>query len=453
MIRENNKRVITIIGAASTTFGPKVLRDIINHPGLGGSTFRFVDINEERLETYTRLAGKIAERIDHDVRIESTPDRKQALKGADYVIISVDTGHYDTWKQDFDVPVKHGIRQVMGELAGPGGLFHSLRQIPLHLEFARDIESICPDAMVMICSNPLNRICLALHRHSNVGQIVGLCHGVEMSVYLFLQHHIGIPGDDIETTAAGLNHMTWILEICRRSTGEDLYPLIREKLSGLDPQHQPLSRKFLDVFGCFPAVMDNHVGEYLPYAHEFVGLAGLDFASHLDQEHKRWKYLQALSRDEAMWDDYEKQYGDQSALSEELRLDHLFAPRNWTDTLAFPLINAVENNARIRMPAINMLNRGTINNLPDDIFVEAPAIVDAFGVTPLRIGALPGPLAALNRRDADQMELTVAAAVSGNRNLILQAMMLDPVVDSVSAAEQIIDEMMAAQKQYLPAFA
>ena len=287
----NDRPKITIIGAASTTFGPKVLRDVLNHPQLGGSRLCFVDINQERLAIYATLAQKLNQVLETPINIEATTERRAVLAGSDYVIITVDTGHYHTWQQDFSVPVKFGSRQILGELGGPGGLFHSLRQIPLHLEIARDISELCPDAMVMVTSNPLNRICLALERHANLGPIVGLCHGVEMALYLFLDRVMGIPGDEMEVTAAGTNHLTWILDLRRKSTGEDLLPLMKERLSRLDGDEQSLSRKLLEVYGYFPGTLDSHAGEYISYAWEFFGIKGIDFSGHLEQEANRWQYL------------------------------------------------------------------------------------------------------------------------------------------------------------------
>ena len=446
------KPTITIIGAASTTFGPKVLRDILNHPQVGGATFRFVDINEERLAIYDALARRLNEVLPDPVTIESTTERADALPGSDYVIISVDTGHYKTWEMDFTIPVKLGVRQVTGELGGPGGLFHSLRQIPLHLEIARDIADLCPEAMVMVCSNPLNRICLAMERYADVGQIAGLCHGTEMSLYLYLNRVLGIDGDDMEVTAAGTNHFTWILDLRRKSTGEDLYPLVKERLAQIESGEQPLSRKLLEVYGYFSACLDDHFGEYVPYAYEFCGLEGTDFAGSLEQEEKRWQYLRDLAEDKVQWGKYEEYVGDQAVFSEELRLDDFFKARSWADTLAFPIIAAIEGHTLHRMPAVNLINEGIITNLPPDVFVEAPAVVDGSGIHPLCTGALPKPLAAFCRRDIDQMELIVEAAVKGHRNLVLQAMLLDPVIDSVRVAEQVLDEMMKAQKDYLPQF-
>ena len=446
------KPIVTVIGAASTTFGPKVLRDILNHSEVWGGTFRFADINEERLEIYSRLAHRISDVLDEPIAIESTTDRRDVLAGSEYVIVSVDTGHYTTWELDFTIPVERGIRQVTGELGGPGGLFHSLRQIPLHLEIARDIEELCPDAMVMVCSNPLNRVCLAMERYANVGQIVGLCHGAEMALYLYLNRVLGIDGDDMDITAAGVNHFTWMLDLRRTATGEDLYPLVKERLSQIEPDAQMLSRTLLEVYGYFPACLDSHIGEYIPYAYEFCGLEGMNFGGHLEQEEKRWRYLRELSQDRVAWDTYAQHLGDQAVFSEELRLDDFFKPRSWADTLAFPIIAAIISHRLHRMPAVNMLNDGTITNLPQDVFVETPAVVDASGVRPICMGALPRSLAAFCRRDVDQMELIVEAAVSGDRNRVLQAMLLDPVVDSVRNAERVLDEMLRAHAEYLPQF-
>lgn len=446
------KPTITIIGAASTTFGPKVLRDILYHPHVSGSTLRFVDINHERLQIYTQIAHKLNRFLSEPITIEATTDRRAVLAGSDYVIISVDTGHYNTWEQDFNVPVKYGSRQILGELGGPGGLFHSLRQIPLHLDIARDIEELCPDAMVMVASNPLNRLCLAIERYTDVGQVVGLCHGVEMALYLFLNRIMDMDGDDMEVTAAGTNHLTWIFDLRHKKTGEDLIPLMRESLNKMTTDEQSLSRKLLDIYGYFPGTLDSHAGEYIPYAYEFYGITGIDFAAHLQQEGNRWQYLRDLANNDTEWDKFEQSYGDQSNLSEELRLDPFFAPRSWADTLAFPIISAIAGNYFHRMPAMNMVNTGQITNLPQGIFVETPAVVDGSGIYPVTMGELPRSLAAFNRRDIDQTELIVEAGATGDKNLVLQAMLLDPVVDNVRNAEAMLDEMLKINAKYLPQF-
>lgn len=447
----NRKPVITVIGAASTTFGPKVLRDIMNHPGLWGSTLNLVDTNEERLMIYDRLMHRINEAIKEPVTVKSTARRREVLAGSDYVILSVDTGHYKTWEKDFSIPNSMGYRQVQGELGGPGGLFHSLRQIPLHLEIARDIEELCPEAMVLVSSNPLNRICLALQQYAKTGPVVGLCHGVEIVLHLNFSHLLGIDGYDMDVTAAGTNHFTWILDLRRKSTGEDLYPYLAECLKKSKSDEELLSRKLFEVYGYYPSCQDSHFGEYIPYAYELTK-TDLNFGERLEQEEKRWQYLRDLSENKAQWDSYQRYLGDQAVFSKELRLDDLFAPRSWGDTLCFPIIDAIANNKLHRMPAVNLPNKGAIDNLPAGYFVETPAIVDASGVRLVSIGELPKPLAAFCRRDIDQAELTVEAAVTGDRRRVLQAMLLDPIVDSVSAAERVLDEMLKVHADYLPQF-
>jgi alpha-galactosidase len=290
-----------------------------------------------------------------------------------------------------------------------------------------------------------------MERYANVGQIVGLCHGVEMALHLYLNRALGIDGDDLDVTAAGTNHFTWILDLRRKSTGEDLYPYLKQRLAQADDD-QPLSRKLLEVYGYLNGCLDDHFGEYIPYAYEFCGLEGPGFSGRLEQEYKRWDYLRDLAENKVEWDKYEQVLGDQSVFSEELRLDAFFAPRSWADTLAFPIISAMQSNKLHRMPAIDMLNCGAITNLPQDVFVEAPAVVDASGIRMESIGDLPKPLAAFCRRDVDQMELTVEAGITGDRNLVLQAMLLDPVVDNVAVAERVLDEMLRAHAQYLPQF-
>jgi len=442
------KPTIVVIGAASATFGPKVLRDIIHHPALGGCTLRLVDVDEHHLEIFTGLARRINEGLENPVIIESTTDRKEALPGADYVLLSIDVERTETWEQDFQMPVQMGVRQVTGELGGPGGLFHSLRQIPIHLEIGEDIAALSPDAMVMVESNPLNRICLAMERYTECGQILGLCHGVEI-VQNFFGQVLGIDTEAMVATAGGVNHFTWILDLRLRETGEDLYPELEAKLRDYDQSAWPLCRKLFDVYGYFPSCGDDHIGEYLPFAWEFCGLEGPNFAGRAKGTEELWRYYEEQSKGEGPITAFEGQIGGGHY---EERLQWFFAPRSWVDTLAFPIINAMYTNTFIRMPAVNMLNTGAIGNLPEDVFVEGPAGVDSSGVWLLNIGDLPQPLAAFCRRDVDQMEMIVEAAAMGDRDLVLQAMLLDPVCDSVSTAEKLLDAMLKAQAEYLPQF-
>jgi alpha-galactosidase len=210
-----------------------------------------------------------------------------------------------------------------------------------------------------------------------------------------------------------------------------------------------MSRKLFDIYGYLPSCGDEHIGEYLPFALEFCGLEWPDFRGRARGNRELWDYFRHLADGEGPLSPPERAIGGGF---EEERLQWFFAPRNWADTLAFPIIHAIETNTFRRMPAVNALNRGAIANLPDDVFVEGPAAVDASGVRLLSVGELPKPLAAFCRRDIDQMEMIVEAAVTGERRLVLQAMLLDPVVDSVAAAERIVNRMLKLQADYLPRF-
>ncbi len=441
--------IITVIGAASTTFGPKLLRDVIHFAGFEGATLRLVDVDTRRLDIYTRLARRLTAAVGRSVTVQATTDRDEALPGSRYVVISVEQDHYPAWRTDCQIPNQLGARQVQGELGGPGGLFHSLRQIPLHMDFARDIARHCPHAMVLVCSNPLNRLCLAMHRHAGLDNVVGLCHGAEMAIYLLLQHHMNVAGDDMEITAAGTNHLTWLLQLRHKQTGEDLVPAMRNALDALPPETAPLSRKMLDIFGHLPATLDSHAGEYLPFAHELAGLEGPNFDRNLSAEHERWDLYEQLLSGAIDWDAFDPARDGQSQTARQLGLSDLLRPREWADTLVGPIVQAIETHQRARMPALNLLNQGTIDNLPGDVFVEGPGYVDASGIQPVRVGPLPAPLAEFNRRDCTQAELTVQAALSRSKADVLQAMLTDPTIDSVHNTERIMHALFQAHHHAL----
>lgn len=439
-------KIITVIGAASITFGPKILRDIINHPELDGCTFRFVDINEKHLDIYKRLTQRITENIKHKITIEADTDRKKMLPGSDFVIGSVEIKHYEFWEKDFVIPRSLGSRQINGELGGPGGMFHAFRQIPVHLEIAKDIEQLCPNAVVMIVSNPLNRICLALERYSKIGQVVGLCHGVEMAEKLILNKVLAMDGYDIDAFAAGTNHLSWILQLRHKKTGEDLYPLLKEKLKTFDPTWYPMSRKLLEIYGYYNGVGDSHVGEYLPFAQEF-GDAGTErFQHYKNNDRGRWEHLDKVASGEIKLDTNPTY----TNIDDACVANQFFTPRSWIDTLSIPIIAAMQVHRFHKMPALNLINSGQIENLPRGVFVETPAAVDANGVQAISVGALPKPLAAFCQRDIEQTEMIVEAGVKGDRNLALQAMLLDPVTDSISTSEKVLERMLLEFKDYLP---
>jgi alpha-galactosidase len=423
---------ISVIGAASGTFGPKVLRDVAHHKDLAGSELSLMDVNAENLEVYAKLARRVSSASGVDYRVTHTTDRKKALEGSQHVIVSFAVKRNELWQQDFEIPLKHGIQHITAECGGPGGLFHTMRNVPILLDIARDIEEVCPDALVHIVSNPEARLAMAVARHTKL-KFVGLCHGVEI-VMQRLAPLLDTTPDELEVTAAGINHFTWILDLRFAATGEDAYPLLREKLSDYDSRFFRLSRKLWDVFGLFPSPGDNHIGEYLPFARAFCG-------SDDDPN-----FEQAIERQRANWTEIIKQAnGDAS-------LDSFLSGRTWADTLSFPIIDSITNNRKIRMPALNLRNDGYIGNLPQDAIVEVPGTVDGGGISGVKVGDLPRAIATLCKREIGVQELAVEAAVTGDRRAALQALLVDPVVTNIQAAERVLDEVLEAQAPYLPQF-
>ena len=234
---------IVLIGAASASFGPRMIADAVLTPELRGSTLVLVDIDEPRLQVMTAYARRLNEAIGASLKVESTPDRTRALPGAEFVITSIAIKRDELWKLDHQIPLKHGIKQVLGENGGPGGLSHSLRNIPIVLSIARDMEKLCPDALLMNFTNPESRICLAVSRYTNI-KFVGLCHGIGMA-YDSIARITGLPMEDLEAIAAGLNHFVWVLDIRRKSSKEDVYPVLRAADRTYDPGYYPLSRKLI----------------------------------------------------------------------------------------------------------------------------------------------------------------------------------------------------------------
>lgn len=421
---------IAVVGGASSTFTPKLFRDMAHYKDLAGSELTLIDVDEDRLEVFRRLAERVSAAGDVDYTVRATTDRRAGLEGADTVIVSFAVKRNELWKVDFDVPRKHGIRHITGECGGPGALFHAFRNIPIMMEVAADVEAVCPDALVMVCTNPEARLVMALDQHANV-RTVGLCHGVEI-VLQWMGPLVGVSPDDLEVTAAGVNHFTWILKLVEKATERDVLPDLREAMREKGPDFFPLTQKLWDLFGVCPSPGDAHVGEFLQHAWELCGLNGPGFGGRHQQD--RWEELVRQSTGDAPLDEY-------------------LGGRTWADTLAYPIINGVVNDVPTRMPALNLSNEeGWIANLPDDAVVEVPANADGSGLHPEAVGELPSGIAALCRREIDMQRLNVEAALTGDRALAKQAFLIDPVVASLKDGEAAFEELMAAQGEHLPQF-
>lgn len=437
---------VVLIGAASASFGPAMIGDAVLTPELRGSTLVLCDIDGERLEVMAAFARRLNEAVGAGLTIEHTTDRTAALPGAEFVITSIAVKRDELWRLDFQIPLKHGIKQVLGENGGPGGLSHSLRNIPIILDIAHDAERLCPDALLMNFSNPESRIGLALSRYSDM-RFVGLCHGIGMG-YNSISTLTGIPADDLEGIAAGLNHFAWFLSVRRKSTGEDVYPILRQADATHDPSYYPLTRRLFREFGLYPHPSDDHIGEYLGYAWESCGLEGYHFDRAEQWRQRGWERIGRIARGEEA-----PPLPEDFRASGEERLEEARPRLHRSGEFAFPIIASTLANRHALIEAVNIPNNGLIANLPDWAVVEVPAVAGADGIRGVRIGELPRGIAALLSTQVHVQDLVVEAAVHGSRQLALQALLADPVVPTIEAAERTLDELLTVHAPYLPRFA
>ena len=422
-----NSTKIVFIGAGSMSFGLSMFRDVFSSKELTGSTLVLVDLKEEHLERMAQLAHKLNTVSGAGLIIEKTTNRLEALPGAGFVINSIAIDRNRLWKLDFEVPRKYGIRHTLGENGGPGGLFFTLRTIPAIMDIVRDMEALCPEAYFLNFSNPESRLILALGLYSKI-RAIGLCHGVFMG-QTDVAKIMGIPREKVDVWAAGMNHFQWLLQIRDRQTREDLYPLLKEKETSFPPAFMPLTRKMFHAFGYWPSCSDDHMGEYLAYGWE-GGEDGYDF--NQDERNR----IQIRTQIDAV------NAGDQAIP------EFMFQP---SGERGVQVITAILHNKKTQIESGVVHNRGAIHNLPYDCAVEVPIAVDGHGLHPVSVGNLPEPMAALLSIQAAIQKLSVEAAIQGSKDLALQALLIDPVVNSITAAEKLLDELWEANKPYIRA--
>jgi len=434
------KPKIVLIGAGSHSFGLMTLKDLMDTPELHGCEVVLVDIAVDKLERMQRLALRLNEMWGAGLKISATDDRREALPGADVVVTSVERKHYEMWQLDISIPEKHGCRRLYGENGGPGGMFHTLRQVPLLLEIARDVERLCPNAWLLNLSNPESRLCLALNRYTRVKN-VGICLGAyitqnNMARVLGLQQH------DIDIKVAGINHCHWVMDVRRTGSGEDLYPEFKKRIESFDPDWEPLSRECLRRFGYYPGPADTHVGEYLGWGWKYLKPEQTAWIFRGDQSEKeREKEVELLASGGGPLNESEMKVLKSLLIEGGLR---------W-QTIDI-LLSLLDNGNRYIL-SLNQANDGYISNLKQGAVVEIPAIVGADKIYGLHMGELPSAIAGILELQLYIMDLVVDAAVKGDRQAALEALIIDPNVPSPDVAEKILDEMLIAQADYLPQFA
>jgi len=428
---------ITFIGAGSTVFAQNLLGDILSFPELADSTISLHDIDKERLRTTEIVAHKIAERLDVSPTIEATLDRRAALADADYAITMIQVGGYKpSTVTDFEIPKKYGLRQTIADTLGIGGIMRGLRTIPVLLDISRDMEELCPDVLHLNYVNPMAMNCWALSRATPI-KTVGLCHSVQGTA-MQISQDIGVPYNDLNYVCAGINHMAFYLKFER--DGEDLYPLIHQVLE--EERVPDWNRVRYELFkrtGYFITESSEHLSEYVPW---FIKRDRPDLIEEFN----------------IPLDEYITRCEDQITKWEKLRKKLEDPKRKLRVTPSDEYGSLIIHSAETGTPRViygNVANHGLIDNLPQGCCVEVPCLVDKNGVQPTEIGTMPPHLAALMQTNINVQSLTVEAALTGKREHIYHAAMLDPHTAAELDLEQIwalVDDLIVAHGDWLPRY-
>ena len=431
---------ITFMGAGSSVFAKNVLGDSMMTPVLEGSTIALYDIDSKRLQESHSMLEAINRNSGSKANIETylgIPSRKEALCGANYVVNAIQVGLYDPCTiTDFEVPKKYGLRQTIADTLGIGGIFRALRTIPVMLDFARDMEEVCPDAWFLNYTNPMCALTGAMLRLTNV-KTVGLCHSVQVCASGLLEG-LGMPYDEgVQWKIAGINHMAWLLEITR--DGQDLYPEIKRRAAARTEKHNDMVRyEIMKRFGYYVTESSEHNAEYMPY---FI----------------KGRYPELIERFNIPLDESPRRCVRQIEQWEE-RGHELTNNPTLTHTrsheYASYIMEAMETNRPIKIGG-NVLNRGLITNLTSAAVVEVPCLVDKSGIAPTVIGDLPEQLAALNRTNINTQLLTIEAARTLKKDYIYQAAMLDPHTSAELSIDDIVslcDDLIEAHGDWMPVY-
>ncbi len=437
---------MTFIGAGSLVFTRNLCSDILLTPALQESTITLMDIDPARLAQARSIVQAMIDRRRLNARVVATTDRAEAVAGADYVVTTFQQGGLDAYKLDIDIPRKYGVEQCVGDTLGPGGVFRSLRTIPVLLDLCDEMDAYAPNALLLNYVNPMAANCWAVADGSG-RPYVGLCHSVQGTSEM-LARWIDVPYDEVNFLCAGINHQAFFLEFRRGK--EDVYPLIWEAIDRTDVMaEEPVRTDLMKYFGYFVTESSGHASEYVPYFRKTAQMVEEELVPRFTDDANHWfdyartgGYLRhCLHRLEQFQSDY----------------DEIVAGE-------FPTIRSHEYGSRImeametNVPAViagNVPNTGLITNLPDGCCVEVPCLVNASGIQPTFVGNLPLQLAALNRTNINVQSLIVEAALAGDSDAVYHAVMLDPLTAAVCTLPQIhamVTEMLDAQAQWLPQF-
>ncbi len=474
---------IAFIGAGSTVFARALLRDLFTFPELHEASIALMDIDRERLEATEQVVHGVAQATGAAPVIEAMTDRRRALDGADYVINMIQVGGYQPATMvDFEVPKRYGLRQTIGDTLGIGGIMRALRTAPVMLEMARDMEACCPDALFMNYTNPMAMLTWAMGRATSI-KTVGLCHSVQGTA-AELARVLDLPADDVDYLCAGINHMAFYLRL--EHAGRDLYPDLRRVLAeGPPPAHDRVRFEILRRLSYFVTESSEHFAEYVPWfikrdRPDLIDAFNIpldEYPARCEEQIAEWEEMrEALIstnlEDEARYEAarwerlpsmWERRLAtaarEDPVRAASLRQERLLELRHKLDGHSGEYGSLIIHSMETGTPRViygNVINHGLIDNLPDGCCVEVPCVVDRNGIQPTKVGALPPQLAALMQTNINVQALTVEAILSGKREHVYHAAMLDPHTAAELDLGQIwslVDDLITAHGDWLPNFA
>jgi alpha-galactosidase len=429
---------VTVIGAGSAVFARQLITDILAIDGLEGGTFALVDIDAARLRLAERIARRLVELTGKRWKVEASTERMDLLPGTDYVINSIEVAGLKNVRFDYDIPLRYGVDQCIGDTIGPGGIFKALRTGPAWLEIVADVQRAAPEAVVLNYTNPMSILTLAALRATDL-QVVGLCHSVQ-GTSRQIASYLGIPYEEMSWDCAGINHNAWFTRLER--DGRDLYPDLRERARDANVyERDPVRFEVMLHLGAFVTESSGHFSEYVPYfrkrpdlIQKYVRAGYLGESGFYANNWPRWR----LENDESI---------------EAMLEGNKPIPLQRSLEYGADIVEAMEGGRAASIYG-NVLNKGAIDNLPPGC-VEVECRVDRAGLKPQHFGALPEQLAALNRSHMAVHELVVEALMERDRQKAKYALMLDPLTAAVCSLDEIdrlFDEMWEAERESLEAF-
>lgn len=451
------RRVLVLIGAGSAVFTRGLLADLISARDLGDWEIRLVDVAAEPLSKAVGLAQQMidARNAGEHITVVGSTQRREVLPGADFVVTCVGVGGRPGWQTDHEICMQHGVFQPVGDSVMPGGISRLLRTTPVLVEIARDVVELAPDAFFFNYSNPMTANVMAMARHAGAEQVVGLCHGMH-----HVQHHLAAfiakPFEQTSTLYAGINHLTFIYDF--RWNGADAWPLVRAKVDAelaqpADPDdignifadgtkawNNPFSWELFRRYGAFPAAEDRHVTEFFPqrwaggkYYGKTLGVDAFSVPEILEWGENRYQSMVAQADGSQPLDEsiFDRSSGEQEQL--------------------IAIIRSVLTDSR-EMFSCNVINNGSVPGLPDDAALEIPGVATARGIRPVAVPDLSTPLTAILAGRLTSVYLAVEAAMNGDRDLAVEAVIADGAVTDPDAASRLMTALIDAQLQHLPRF-